>query len=99
MNWLPSCFRIKPVISGVMVPIARLLAGHVGDALLALLHTHDVWPEDIVHQEGQTSENLHLTEKIAVVSSSHEEDRNESFLRVSAVAEMIKQDRFEAYKL
>jgi hypothetical protein len=56
-------------------------------------------PEDIVHQEGQTSENLQLAEKIAVASSSHEEDRNEVFFRVSATAEMIKQDGFEAYKL
>jgi len=64
-----------------------------------LLHTDDIWPEDIVHQEGQTSENLQLTEKIAVASSSDEEDWNVGFLGVSAAMETIKQDRFEAYKL
>ena len=62
-------------------------------------YTDDVWPEDIVRQECQTSENLQLTEKIAVASSSHEEDWNVGFLGVGTAAETIKQDGFEAYKL
>ena len=97
MNWPPFCFCIKPVISGVMVPIARLLGKwemrcrHCcipmtsGQKILFARKVRSArisnWPRRLWSQP----------------SSSHEEDWNESFLRVSAAAEMIKQDRFEAY--